>query len=628
MATKQRPRSKSRDRNILTALGIAILIALAAIYYEAPSVINKSSTTSTNLAAGAVYPFEYGNADNCACSPVTNMPASNASALTESAFNSYPTQTSPFLAGGGSLQVGESGFSYIANVGNYELYGMNIETQNEIYDIAIPNSPLTPIPYATPFFHLALTQTIGGSPEVWVSTPWDGVYAFPTVNAQNANYGFNMTGPVVGQDGNKGTYSWAAPIFSIDETKSMLVGGLAVNTTGIPGRGFVQGWKIGSPTNVPLIFGQTEINVTSATKQWTTYLSPPQDGSDPSWEMQQVNSIPYVWEFNGTAAINLKALSSSALSSVLSNDWTSSNGVYSTGPESNSSWLTDTSTGTTYLVTSAPQTVSMDGTFNGPALFSSSVIALDTQTGAIKWTFQFTPHDVWGWGCTGNLAMVPAVIGGTTQQVLAKQCENGYLFLLNPTTGALLYSTQLPGVVRASGASIPNVMSSSDMTESLQQVSGANATQTPVRVSMSNIAYDQSDDLLMGAIGQGSTPLGSESPPSSSFNSTVYALDLSSPHMQWMAPVPDLDFSYISVANGVAYMGTYEGSIIVASTQTGTQLELIHAAEAVSSLFVEDGVHGQAGLVVGGYGLETKQQIQTYTYTPEGVLIGSGGHFG
>ena len=31
-----------------------------------------------------------------------------------------------------------------------------------------------------------------------------------------------------------------------------MVTGLKVNATGSPGRGFVQGWKIGSPTNATL----------------------------------------------------------------------------------------------------------------------------------------------------------------------------------------------------------------------------------------------------------------------------------------------------------------------------------------------------------------------------------------
>lgn len=617
---------------MLIAILIAAMIAIAAAYVLAPyafktSTSGSSSTTTTSANVEA-YLNEYGNADNWAWSPDTGIPSSNASVLAEAAFNTYPVQTSPFLAGGGSLQVGLSGYSYIGNIGNYELYGMNIETQNEIYDVAIPNSPITPYPYLTPFFHIQATTSIGTLPEVWLSTPWAGIYGFQYVDATNANYGWNMTVPGSPQDlaGPSEGYSRAAPNFIIDQTRDIMVAGPEVNATGTPGRGFVEGWKIGSPTNVTLEFGQTVVNVTSATNVWTDWLSPPQNGGSgagASWDQQEIASIPYVWEFNGTGAVNLHTLPSSTLSSIISDDWaaTPSSAVFSTGAESNSSWIADSSNGMTYIVTSPPETVSLSSSFTGPALLSSSIIGLDTVNGTIKWTFQFTPHDVWGWGCTGNIAMVPATIGGVSEQVLAKECGNGYLYLLNPKTGALLYSGQLPGVTRVSGAQIPNIMNQTAMQESLAQVSGASPKAQPVYLPWVNIAYDPSDGLLLGAVGDGSGQLGSEAPLPTTWNSTAFAFDLTSPHLEWSQPVPNVDFSYISIADGVAYMADYEGDILVATTQTGSQIWDIHAAMAVTSLFVEAGVHGQSALVVAGYTIATKQQIQSYTYTPAGLSI-------
>src|SRR5207253_7480444 len=92
---------------------------------------------------------------------------------------------------------------------------------------------------------------------------------------------------------------------------------------------------------------------------------------------------------------------------------------------------------------------------------------LSTDNGSIRWAFQVTPHDVWGWGCKGNIAMIPATVAGSQKQVIAKQCENGYIFMLDPATGALLYSGQAPGVVRASGAQIPNIQNQGAMHASL-----------------------------------------------------------------------------------------------------------------------------------------------------------------
>jgi hypothetical protein len=596
---------------------VAALIVIAAAYYEVPMLLNRSPNGfSLN------YTTEYGNADNWAWSADKAIPPANASVLALKGYNSFPVQATPFLAGGASRQVALAGLSYVANVGNYELYAMNIETQNEIYDVVLPNSPVTELPFVLPFFHITTTAQIGGAPHVWVSTPWHGIYAFPASGATRADFAFNVTSLQKGQSGNVGTYSWAGPEFVIDESRQLAVVGLNVNTTGLPGRGFIEGFKIGNQTAV-LKFGGggNTLTVKTASPAWTTFLSPPQDGSSPGWELTQVNSIPHVWEFNGSSALDLRTLPAGTLQSLLSNDWTAQSGsaIFSSGPEANSSWIADPHTGTTYIATSAPQPVSLNNSFNGPALFSSSVMALNTENGSIRWTFQVTPHDVWGWGCKGNIAMLPATIAGAQKQVIAKQCENGYIFLLDPATGALLYSGQVPGVVRAPGARVPDVQNQKAMQASLASLTGVSSGQAPTIVYGTNIAYDPDNGLLLGAVGRHSSPLGAQAAPGPNWNSTAFALDLTKLSFAWQGPVLNHDFSYIGIADGVAYMATYQGDIYVASTQSGSQLKDILAAEAVTSLLVTNGVHGHPGLVTVGNGIQTKQQVQMELFTPSGL---------
>ena len=208
MAVQRRPSSKSK-RSLWIALGVAALIVIAAVYYEVPMILNRTSTSS-GTGSSLDYTTEYGNTDNWAWSADRGIPPANASALALKGYNSFPVQTTPFLAGGASRQVALAGISYVANVGNYELYAQNIETQNEIYDVILPNSPINALPFVLPFFHITTTSQIGGVPHVWVSTPWTGVYAFPAVGATRAEYAFNVTALTKSQ-GNVGTYSWAGP---------------------------------------------------------------------------------------------------------------------------------------------------------------------------------------------------------------------------------------------------------------------------------------------------------------------------------------------------------------------------------------------------------------------------------
>jgi hypothetical protein len=596
---------------------VAALILVAAAYYEVPALLNRQSSAGSSLN----YTTEYGNADNWAWSADRAIPPSNASVLAVKGYNSFPIQATPFLAGGGSRQVALAGISYVANVGDYELFAMNIETQNQIYDVVLPNSPLNQLPFILPFFHITTTSQIGGAPHVWVSTPWEGVYAFPATGATRADYAFNATGLQKGQAGNVGTYSWAGPEFAIDESRQLAVVGLNVNTTGVPGRGFVEGFKIGNQTATLKFGGGTTFSVKTASPAWTTFLSPPQDGSNPSWELAQASSIPHVWEFDGSSALDLRTLPAATLKTILSADWTAQQGkqVFSSGPEANSSWIADPATDTTFIATSAPEPVSLNSSFDGPALFSSSIMALNTDNGSIRWTFQVTPHDVWGWGCKGNIAMVPATVAGAQKQVIAKQCENGYIFLLDPATGALLYSGQVPGMVRASGAKIPNIQDQQAMQSSLGSLTGASPSLSPRIAYGTNIAYDPDNGLLLGAVGRYSTALGAQAALGPRWNSTAFAFDLTKLSYAWQGPVLDHDFSYIGISNGVAYLATYQGDIYVASTQTGSQLKDIFAAEAVTSLLVTNGVHGHPGLVTVGNSIQTKQQIQMELFTPSGL---------
>ena len=81
--------------------------------------------------------------------------------------------------------------------------------------------------------------------------------------------------------------------------------------------------------------------------------------------------------------------------------------------------------------------------FNGDArsgdnLYSDSVLALDPDTGALRWHFQTTPHDVWDYDATNNLVLLDVQLAGKTVRAVAQANRNGYLYLLEASTGAFL----------------------------------------------------------------------------------------------------------------------------------------------------------------------------------------------
>ncbi len=62
----------------------------------------------------------------------------------------------------------------------------------------------------------------------------------------------------------------------------------------------------------------------------------------------------------------------------------------------------------------------------GDNLYSSSVIALDPDTGKLKWHFQFTPHDLHDWDATETPMLVDAVFQGKSRKLLLQGNRNGF----------------------------------------------------------------------------------------------------------------------------------------------------------------------------------------------------------
>jgi len=74
----------------------------------------------------------------------------------------------------------------------------------------------------------------------------------------------------------------------------------------------------------------------------------------------------------------------------------------------------------------------------GDNLYSDSLIALDPATGAKKWHFQYTPHDVNDWDSTQTPILAEATVAGQTRKIVALANRNGFYFALDRKTGKFI----------------------------------------------------------------------------------------------------------------------------------------------------------------------------------------------
>ncbi len=79
----------------------------------------------------------------------------------------------------------------------------------------------------------------------------------------------------------------------------------------------------------------------------------------------------------------------------------------------------------------------------GDNLYTCSIIALDLDTGKLKWHFQATPHDEWDWDAVQPVVLVDADWLGQPRKLLVQANRNGFLYVLDRTNGQMLSATPL-----------------------------------------------------------------------------------------------------------------------------------------------------------------------------------------
>jgi alcohol dehydrogenase (cytochrome c) len=74
----------------------------------------------------------------------------------------------------------------------------------------------------------------------------------------------------------------------------------------------------------------------------------------------------------------------------------------------------------------------------GDDLYTDCVLALDPDTGKLKWYFQFTPHDLFDYDATETPVLLNAQYKGQQRQLLVQANRNGFLYVLDRTDGEFL----------------------------------------------------------------------------------------------------------------------------------------------------------------------------------------------
>ncbi|MGA7340002.1 MAG: PQQ-binding-like beta-propeller repeat protein, partial [Terracidiphilus sp.] len=78
----------------------------------------------------------------------------------------------------------------------------------------------------------------------------------------------------------------------------------------------------------------------------------------------------------------------------------------------------------------------------GDDLYTSCLLALDPDTGALKWYFQYSPHNLYDYDGVQTPVLVDAPFRGRPRKLIVTANRNGFLYILDRTDGKFLFAKQ------------------------------------------------------------------------------------------------------------------------------------------------------------------------------------------
>lgn len=254
----------------------------------------------------------------------------------------------------------------------------------------------------------------------------------------------------------------------------------------------------------------------------------------------------------------------------------------------------------------------------GDNLYSNSMLALDVDSGRLRWYFQFTPHDLHDWDAAQTPVLADAVVGNTRRKVLALANRNGFYYLLDRATGEFLLGTPFVRQTWADGLDArgrPRVRASATPTRAgvLVYPSSTGATNwwassydpdlgllcvpTVDRGAVYFSTSEREVDAVGETVGSNTTAV-----PGERFVAAITALDVATGEVRWRYQRPPRTRyaqmgGLLSTAGGVAF-GADLDTFFALDTASGRELWQFRAGASISAAPVTYRIAGRQYVVI------------------------------
>jgi alcohol dehydrogenase (cytochrome c) len=257
-------------------------------------------------------------------------------------------------------------------------------------------------------------------------------------------------------------------------------------------------------------------------------------------------------------------------------------------------WLTgtyDPDLDTIYWPTGNPSPDLIGDDRGGDNLYSDSIVALDANTGTLKWHFQFTPHDVWDYDAQETPALIDAIWQNRPRKLLVQANRNGFFYVLDRTDGRFLLGKQYArNVTWASGLSpegrpmtVPNMEPSLEGKRVCPSLEGASNWYSTSFNPTTGLYYVQTNDKcgvftrtpMKWQAGKGFMGGSFKQAPGEPAQRILRAIDIQTGRIAWELPQTGGVDSWggtLSTAGGLVIFGDDSGALMAADAANGKPL--------------------------------------------------------
>jgi quinohemoprotein ethanol dehydrogenase len=267
----------------------------------------------------------------------------------------------------------------------------------------------------------------------------------------------------------------------------------------------------------------------------------------------------------------------------------------------------------------------------GDNLYLASILAIDPDTGRLKWHYQTTPGEIWDFTCTSTMTLADLNIDGTERKVLMTAPKNGFYYVIDRLNGKLISANNYVPVNWATGVDMetgrPILTDDGWYKDEPKIVYPGNAgghnwqpmSFSPVTglayipcmnlpfiyESAKEFTYNRDINIGMGRNHPTSEPLANTRGEMPKVEAFLLAWDPIQQKEAWRVSMTTTDFNggILSTASNLVFEGTNDGFLVVYDASTGRELKRIETGTGIIAAPVTYEIDGEQYVaVMAGYG--------------------------